>query len=96
MRRHTRPDSYSRRRALVYATALIALGAYGIPRLPSLQPGLAGTFALLWILFLGLGVAANLYFVFGADKERSRMLEEMDTHPEPGETPRAAPQRGLL
>ncbi|MCL6626983.1 hypothetical protein [Alicyclobacillus shizuokensis] len=96
MRRHTRPDASSRRRAMVYAGALVALGVYGIPRLPGLHPGLAGTFALVWILFLGLGIAANLYFVFGADRERVRMLEEMDIYPERERTRSGSLERGSL
>lgn len=70
----------NRRTAFVYACALIAMGVYAIPNLlPELHPGIAGSYSMLWILFAGLVLAANLYFVFGADKERSRMLEELET-----------------
>ncbi|WDL95590.1 hypothetical protein [Alicyclobacillus sp. ALC3] len=75
MRRKTMTVSSPRRRAVVYTCALIALGVYGVPRLPELHHGLGGTFSVLWILFAGLAVAANLYFLFGADRERSRDLE---------------------
>jgi predicted anti-sigma-YlaC factor YlaD len=85
MRRKTRPDPAIRRRTLFYACAILAIMVYAIPRLPSLKPGLAGTFTLLWILFAGLAVAANLYFVFGADKERSRMLEEIAVYEAPSD-----------
>ena len=63
-----------RRRAFVYVCAIAAMMVYSIPRLPKLQPGVAGSFAMLWILFAGVALAANLYFLFGADKERSKML----------------------
>lgn len=74
----------NRRTALIYTCALIALGVYAIPNLlPELHPGIAGSFSVLWILFAGLALAANLYFLFGADKERSRMLEEIETYQVP-------------
>ncbi|OFW78528.1 MAG: hypothetical protein A2201_10050, partial [Alicyclobacillus sp. RIFOXYA1_FULL_53_8] len=70
MRRSLPSPANSRGRALIYLSALIALGVYAIPKLPSLQPGIAGTFSMLWISALGLAVAANLYFLVGADVER--------------------------
>lgn len=75
MRRKTRVVTHARRRAFVYGCALVALVVYGLPRIPALQRGLPGTFSLIWILFAGLALAANVYFLVGADKERSRMLE---------------------
>jgi|GEM_PF-3213172 len=77
MKRMSKPRP-SRSRAMIYACALVALLVYGIPRIPSLKPGLAGSFSMLWILFAGLALAANVYFFVGADRERSRMLEELD------------------
>ncbi|QQE78034.1 hypothetical protein [Alicyclobacillus sp. SO9] len=68
----------SRRNTFIYICALIAMLAYGIPRIPALKPGLAGSFSAVWILFCALAIAANVYFFVGADKERSRMLEELD------------------
>ncbi len=71
----------NRRTAFIYTCALIALGVYAIPNLlPELHPGIAGSFSVLWILFAGLALAANLYFLFGADRERSRMLEEIEVY----------------
>jgi hypothetical protein len=75
MRRKTRVVPHARHRAITYTCCLLALLAYGIPRIPPLRPGLAGTFSLVWILFAALAVAANVYFLVGADRERSRMLE---------------------
>jgi hypothetical protein len=75
MRRKTRYVPNAKSRAFVYVCALIALLAYAIPRIPSLKPGLGGTFSMVWLLFVALAVASNLYFLFGADKERSKMLE---------------------
>lgn len=69
----------SQRTALIYALALVALLAYALPRIPALRPGLPGTFSVLWIIFAGLALAANVYFFVGADKERSKMLEELET-----------------
>lgn len=66
--------SNRRRKSFVYVCALVAMLFYAIPRLPRLQHGVAGTFAFLWIGFAGLVLAANLYFLVGADKERSRLL----------------------
>ncbi|GGJ11487.1 hypothetical protein GCM10010885_21010 [Alicyclobacillus cellulosilyticus] len=73
----------SRVRSFVYACALLSLLAYGVPRLPALRPGWAGTFSMLWILFAGLAFAANVYFAVGADRERSRMLAEKEIAPAP-------------
>ncbi|MDQ0191496.1 hypothetical protein JI721_03395 [Alicyclobacillus cycloheptanicus] len=78
MRRKTLPGRTARRRAIVYTCALVALVAYGLPRIPALQHGLGGSFSVIWILFAGLAIAANLYFVVGADRERSRILEERE------------------
>lgn len=64
-----------RRKALYYGCAAIALAAYGLPRIPRLQHGLPGTFSFLWIATITLVLAANIYFLVGADKERSMMLE---------------------
>lgn len=76
VRRHIYTNTTARRRALVYLAALIAMAIYAIPQLPKLQTGLPGTFSMLWILFLALAIAANTYFMVGADVERRRMLEE--------------------
>ncbi|SDW11062.1 hypothetical protein SAMN04489725_10261 [Alicyclobacillus hesperidum] len=65
-----------RRQSIIYTCAAIALGAYGIPRLPRMSHGIAGTFTAAWMLVLALSICANLYFVLGADKERKRLLEE--------------------
>ena len=81
MRRKSAFVPNRRSKAVVYACSLIALGAYAVPRLPRLQPGLPGTFAMLWILFAVLALAANLYFMLGADEERKHMLEEKDLLP---------------
>lgn len=88
--------SPNRSTAVVYTCALVVLGVYAIPKLlPELHPGIAGTFSILWILFAGLALAANLYFMFGADRERSRMLEEIETFQVDEETqPRDVRQRG--
>lgn len=75
MRRKTLAVHHPKRRAAVYTLTLLALLAYALPQLPALRHGLAGTFSFLWILFAGLAVAANLYFLFGADRERSRNLD---------------------
>jgi len=76
MRRKIRFVPHGRRKAAIYTLSLITLLTFGIPRIPELHPGTAGTFAMVWIMFSALAVAANLYFWIGADKERSRMLEE--------------------
>lgn len=75
MRRHMAYVQHKRRKNIIYTCALIALVAYAIPRIPEIHHGMGGTFSVLWILFAGLAIAANLYFVVGADKERSKMLE---------------------
>lgn len=68
---HARPR---KRRAFVYVCSLLALLIYALPRLPKLAHGISGTFSFLWILFASLALAANLYFLVGADRERSRLL----------------------
>lgn len=75
MRRKLRKVPNGKNKAFVYVCAIIALGIYGIPKIPSLHPGMGGTFSMVWILFGVLALAANMYFLVGADKERSRMLE---------------------
>ncbi|GMA51552.1 hypothetical protein GCM10025857_29090 [Alicyclobacillus contaminans] len=70
-----------RRRALVYAAAALALAVYGIPRIPALAPGVAGTFSMVWILFAALAIASNLYFLVGADRERGHQLAEGELRP---------------
>jgi hypothetical protein len=75
MRRKLRNVPNGKNKAFVYVCAVIALGIYGIPKIPSLHPGIGGTFSMIWILFGVLALAANTYFLVGADKERSRMLE---------------------
>jgi uncharacterized membrane protein len=75
MRRRMRNVPKAKNKALVYTCALLAIGVYGVPRIPGLYPGLAGTFSMVWILFAVLALAANVYFLVGADRERSRMLE---------------------
>jgi hypothetical protein len=81
MRRKLRYVPNPRSRAFVYTCSIVALAVYAVPRLPQLHPGLAGTFSTVWILFAALAVAANLYFLFGADQERSRMLELHEADP---------------
>lgn len=76
MRRKIQTYKNSRSRAFVYLAALVAMAVYAIPQLPKLKPGIAGTFSMVWILFLILAIAANVYFMVGADVERRRMLEE--------------------
>ncbi|WP_367306938.1 hypothetical protein [Alicyclobacillus acidocaldarius] len=76
MRRKVGVPRQVRRYSAIYGLAALALAAYGVPRLPKLQHGLAGTFSALWLLLLALYMAANLYFLLGADRERARQLEE--------------------
>lgn len=76
VRRNMAPKPNPRSRSFIYLCTILALSVYAVPKLPALSPGLAGTFSTLWILFAVLAVSANLYFLVGADKERSRMLEE--------------------
>ncbi|MBX5437159.1 MAG: hypothetical protein IRZ33_08075 [Alicyclobacillaceae bacterium] len=78
MRRKLRTVPYAKTRALVNACALVSLTVYALPRLPGLRSGVAGSFTVAWMLFVALAVAANLYFLFGADQERSRQLEMQD------------------
>lgn len=87
VRRKSKDVPNTKNRAIVYSCALIALGAYAIPRLPRLEHGLPGTFSMIWILFALLAFSANIYFMVGADKERSRMLESHEI---------SAKQRGPL
>ncbi|KPV39912.1 hypothetical protein [Alicyclobacillus ferrooxydans] len=75
MRRKLRHVPHARNRAVVYTCAVVSMVAYAIPRIPKLEHGVAGTFSMVWILFAVLALAANIYFLVGADKERSRMLE---------------------
>lgn len=82
MRRKLKYVPNPKNRAIIYTCAVLALAVYGIPRLPSLRPGLAGTFSTVWILFAALAIASNLYFLSGADKERSKMLEIQALKPE--------------
>jgi hypothetical protein len=80
---------HAKRRAFANTCAIVALSVYGIPRIPRLHPGLDGTFSTVWILFAALAVAANLYFLVGADKERSQQLERQEA-----ESGQALSQRG--
>ncbi|MCL6453301.1 MAG: hypothetical protein K6T78_06665 [Alicyclobacillus sp.] len=98
MRRKLKTVPHARNRAIVYSCALIAMGAYALPRIPKLEHGLPGSFSMLWILFALLALCANLYFLFGADKERSRMLEAQEVAPvrrRGGQLPARTEQRGL-
>jgi len=79
MRRKVANVPNGRQKAFIYTCSLLALVAYGLPRLPALKHGLAGSFSVVWILFAALTISANLYFLFGADKERSRMLEAQES-----------------
>ncbi|MCL6517661.1 MAG: hypothetical protein K6T67_11990 [Alicyclobacillus sp.] len=96
MRRKMKDVPHARNRALVYSCALVGLTAYALPRLPELKPGLGGTFTVLWILVTALALSANIYFLVGADKERSRMLEELEILPQPEEPPRQMLRRRSL
>lgn len=78
MRRKVGPVANGRQKALLYTSALIGLTVFGVPRLPRLEHGEAGAFTLLWLLFVALCVGANLYFLFGADKERKQQLERQE------------------
>lgn len=78
MRRKVGPVVNGRQKSLVYACALVGLTVYGIPKLPRMAHGAAGTFTAVWILFTALCVGANLYFLFGADKERKQLLERQE------------------
>ncbi|WP_197029244.1 hypothetical protein [Alicyclobacillus macrosporangiidus] len=95
MKRKMKDVPHAKHRALVYSGALVALAVYALPRLPDLRPGLGGTFTVLWILITALALSANLYFLVGADKERSRMLEEMEILPTPDEPARQGLRRSL-
>jgi fructoselysine-6-P-deglycase FrlB-like protein len=99
MRRKLRRVPYARQRAITYTCCLIALLGYAIPRIPPLAPGVAGTFSFVWILFAALAVAANVYFLVGADKERSRMIEartqDIRMPGEPMRVPEPDRERGL-
>ena len=75
MRRKLRHVPHARNRAVVYTCAVVSMVAYAIPRIPKLEHGIAGTFSMVWIFFAVLALASNVYFMVGADKERSRMLE---------------------
>ncbi|SIS55642.1 hypothetical protein [Alicyclobacillus vulcanalis] len=76
MRRRVGVPKQVRRTSAIYGLAALALAVYGVPRLPKLEHGVAGTFSALWMLFLALFIGANLYFLLGADRERARQLEE--------------------
>ncbi|MDI9260880.1 hypothetical protein [Alicyclobacillus sendaiensis] len=76
MRRKVGVPRQVRMYSAIYGLAALALAAYGVPRLPKLEHGLAGTFSALWLLLLALYIGANLYFWLGADRERARRLEE--------------------
>lgn len=79
MRRKISNVANGREKAFVYTCALVALSVYAVPRLPRMTHGLAGTFTVLWLLFVALCVGANLYFLIGADKERKRLLDARTT-----------------
>lgn len=81
MRRKLKTVPQARNRAVVYSCALVAMGMYAIPKIPRLEHGLPGTFSMVWILFAVLALASNVYFLVGADKERSRMLETQELRP---------------
>ncbi len=76
MRRKVGVPRQVRTYSAIYGLAALALAAYGVPRLPKLEHGVAGTFSALWLLLLALYIGANLYFWLGADRERARQLEE--------------------
>lgn len=78
MRRKMRHVPQAKNRAIVYTCSIIALVAYATPRIPALHHGMPGTFSMVWILFAILALASNVYFLVGADKERSRMLESQE------------------
>ncbi|MCL6637123.1 MAG: hypothetical protein K6T26_04155 [Alicyclobacillus sp.] len=77
MRKSWRTVRRQRLRALLYTAALLVMSFYALPYLPSLHAGgWASVFTVLWLAYTGVALAANLYFLLGADRERSRMLEE--------------------
>lgn len=78
MRRKVGSVANGRQKSIVYTCALLGLTVYGVPKLPHMEHGLAGTFTVVWLLFVALAVAANLYFAFGADKERKALLEQSE------------------
>ncbi|WAH37927.1 hypothetical protein [Alicyclobacillus dauci] len=78
MRRKLSTITNGRQKAFIYTCALVGLTVYGVPKMPPLTHGLSGTFTASWLLFVALCVGANLYFLFGADKERKRLLEEQE------------------
>jgi len=75
MMRRTAVVRHPKSRAFIYFCAILALMFYAVPKIPALHRGLGGTFSMVWILFAGLALSANLYFMVGADKERSQLLE---------------------
>lgn len=98
MRRKMRYVPHARNRAIVYICALVSMIAYAIPRIPPLRHGLSGSFSMIWILFALLALTSNVYFLVGADKERSRMLESESLRAQPRDvepTPRGGRQRSV-
>lgn len=79
MRRKVGTVVNGRQKSLLYTAALVGLTVYGVPKLPQLAHGAAGTFTAVWLLFVALCVGANLYFLFGTDKERKRILERQES-----------------
>ncbi len=76
LRRKVKSMNRAKEKGLLYLISLLALAIYGIPHIPQIHPGISGTFSFLWIMLTALVIAANLYFLVGADQERSRMLDE--------------------
>lgn len=64
-----------------YAAASLGLLYEAVPRLPRQASAWSETFALAWCGFALLVVAANLWYVLGADKERAVRREESSFAP---------------
>jgi hypothetical protein len=93
MRRKIGKTANGRQKSFIYTCALVGLTIYAVPRLPHLAHGMGGTFTAVWLLFVALCVGANLYFLFGADKERRKLLDEHDLHAQPRVAREAQVQR---
>lgn len=59
-------------RAFVYLVIGLGMLIYAIPRLPQVSTSLAGIYALVWLLFAMLLIAANLYALLRVDSSQKK------------------------
>ncbi|UOF92655.1 hypothetical protein LSG31_11110 [Fodinisporobacter ferrooxydans] len=62
-------------KSVLYVILGLAMVLYAIPKLPAISLSVSGIFTVVWLLFSFLFIGANLYYVYGVDKEAKHEAE---------------------